>query len=179
MNKPRFTILQQEILRYLFMKSGMTFNARSLAKPLKVSPTAISKSLKGLEGEGLIIVTKDRESKRLSIELDKNNPKVFMLKRVENLRFIYDSGIVEYLSDNFPEATIVLFGSYSFGEDTITSDIDIAIIGSKERGVNLAKFDKIFERQISIYFCKNLDEVNKNLRENIVSGIVLKGGIQL
>ncbi len=179
MYKLEFTTLQQEILSYLFIKSGMSFNARGLARPLQVSPTGISKSLKKLESEGLIKVTKDKESKRLSIELNKNNPKVFLLKRVDNLKLIYDSGIVEHLSENFPEATIVLFGSYSFGEDTINSDIDIAIIGSKEKEINLMKFDKFLERSVSLYFCESLSEINENLRESIINGIVLKGGIHL
>ena len=101
------------------------------------------------------------------------------MKRAENLRLIYESGIVEYLSENFPAATIILFGSYSFGEDTEYSDIDIAVIESKEKEVDLTKFDTLLERTIFLHFFGSLKDVDKNLKENIINGIVLKGGIGL
>lgn len=46
--------------------------------------------------------------------------------------------------------TVILFGSYSRGDDTINSDIDIAIIGAKERTIKLTKYEKILERKIVI-----------------------------
>ena len=177
--KVKFTILQQEILRFLFIKSGMSFNERGLSRHLKVSPTAVSNSLKGLEKESLIIVKKDKESKRLSIEINKNNYKVFNLKRTENLKLVYESGLIELLTDIFPESTIILFGSYSSGEDTINSDIDIAIVGSKEKDINTTKFNKMLERPVSLNFYEDFKNIDKPLRENICNGIVLKGAIQL
>ena len=179
MYKLKFTILQQGILRFLFIKSGMSFTERALAKQLKVSPTAVSNSLPLLEKEGLAKVTKDRETGRLSISLNKENPKTFFFKRVENLRTIYESGLLEYLSEKFPGSTIILFGSYSFGEDTADSDIDIAVIGVKRKDVDTEKFEKLLERRVSLNFYDNLNEINRNLRENILNGIVLNGGIKL
>ena len=179
MYKLNFTILQQEVVRFLFVKSGSSFTERALAKHLKVSPTAVSNSLKTLENEGLIKVNKDKESGRLSISLNRENPKVFFLKRVENLRAIYESGLSEYLSEKFPGATIILFGSYSFGEDTADSDIDIAIIGTKRKDMDFEKFNKLLERQVSLNFYDAINDINKNLRENILNGIVLNGGIKL
>ena len=175
----KFTVLQQEILRFLFVKSGMSFTARALALALNVSPTAIAKSLKGLAKEGLVKVEKDRDSGRLSIQLNKDNPLVFSLKRAENLRFIYESGLAEFLGDAFPGSAIVLFGSYSFGEDTVTSDIDIAVIGSREKEVGLGRFSKLLEREVRLNFYESLGSINKNLKESIVNGIVLKGAIRL
>ena len=177
--KLNFTVLQQEILRFLFIKSGMSFNERGLANHLDVSPTAVSNSLEKLEKENLILVKKDKESKRLSIELNKDNPKVYSLKRVENLRLIYESGLVEFLSDSFPGSSIILFGSYSTGEDNINSDIDIAVIGYKEKEQDTLKFHKLLERTISLNFYEDFKNIKKNLKDNICNGIVLKGAIQL
>ena len=178
--KLKFTILQQEILRFLFIRSGMSFNERGLAKSLDVSPTAISNSLEKLEKEGWIVVIKDKESKRLSIELNKNNHKIFQFKRTENLKMIYECGIVWYLSERFPGTTIVLFGSYSTGEDTfLNSDIDLAIIGSKEKKINTTLWEVKLERPISLNFYEDFKSINKHLKENICNGIVLKGAIQL
>ena len=49
--KPKFTILQKEILRYLLVKAGMTFNARGLARPLNRTQAGIVKALPKLEKE--------------------------------------------------------------------------------------------------------------------------------
>lgn len=179
MYKLKFTILQQEMLRFLFVKSGASFTERALAKQIKVSPTAVSNSLPLLEKEGLIKVTKDKESGRLSISLNKENTKTFFFKRVENLRAIYESGLSEYLSEKFQGSAIVLFGSYSFGEDSADSDIDIAVVRSKGKEVDIEKFEKLLERRISLNFYDDLNKINKNLRENIFNGIVLSGGIKL
>ena len=85
----------------------------------------------------------------------------------------------EFLQENLPGCTIILFGSYGRGEDTIKSDIDIAIIGSKKKEVNLIGFEKILERAIFLHFYDSLKQINKNLKESIHNGIVLVGGIEL
>jgi len=182
--KPKFTGLQESILRYLFVKAGRTFTARALSLGLHVSQTAIAKALKGLVKEYLILVEKDKETKRLSIHLNRDNPLVFNLKRVDNLKLIYETGLAKFLYDSLPGTTIILFGSYSYGEDTwITdetrSDIDIAVIGSKERDLNLYDFEKILERQIIINFYADFTSIHKNLRANLFNGIVIKGSVHL
>jgi len=57
--KLSFTKLQNEIFRLLCIKTGIILNKRRIAKMLKVSPTAIAKSLPTLEKKGLIKAEKD------------------------------------------------------------------------------------------------------------------------
>ncbi|MBI2176673.1 nucleotidyltransferase domain-containing protein [Candidatus Woesearchaeota archaeon] len=177
--KLKFTKLQQAVLNGLFARPEMAFTGRALANALSVSPTAIAKSLKGLEKEGLVKVEKDRDSGRLAIKLNRDNPWVFHLKRAENLKAVYESGLADYLGDSFPGAAIVLFGSYSFGEDTSTSDVDMAVIGSKEKALELERFSKLLQREIRLNFYESLAAITKNLKESIINGIVLKGAMRL
>jgi len=179
MYKLGLTILQQEILRFFFIKSGMSFNARGLARHLGVSQPAISKALPLLEKKGFIKVEKDKESKRLSIELNRDNPLVIGLKRAENLKMIYESGLAEFLEGKFPSCIIVLFGSYSYGEDIVRSDIDIAVIGAKQKELDLENFDKILEKEVRVNTYGHFKDINKNLKSNIFNGIVLIGRINL
>ena len=176
--KEKFTSLQRSIIKFLFLEPENSINQRQLAKKIKVSPTAISKSLSKLIKENLILVKKD-ESKRLIIELNRNNDETFHLKRVENLRAIYESGLLPFLSENFPLATIILFGSYSLGEDVSKSDIDIAIIGYKEKKLNLKNLEGWIKRKISLQFYPDLKKIETNLKSNILNGITLKGGIEI
>ena len=179
MDKPKFTLLQEEILRFLYSHADKEFNKRNLAKMLRVSSTAIAKSLKKLVSENFIIKSKNTSTKIISIKLNRDNPKTIQLKRADNLKNIYLSGLFDYLDSNFLKSTIILFGSYSFGYDTSTSDIDIAIIGKKEKKLEVENFEKLLGKKINIQFYSNLREIGKELRENLCNGIILQGGIEL
>jgi|SRR3989344_317432 len=177
--KLKLTSLQQRILRLLFIKAGNSLNQRNISKILNVTPPAVMKAIPGLEKENLVKLSQDKESKRWSIELNRDNVKVMQFKRTDNLSQIYESDLFKFLEIEFAGATIILFGSYSRGEDIIGSDIDIAIIGRKDKKIDLKEYEKILEREININFYPSLKEIHKNLKENILNGIILAGGIEL
>ena len=177
--KQKLTVLQQEILRLLFVKSGESLNQRKIAQVLKVSPPAVMKALPKLEEENLTKMEQDKESKRWSITLNRDSHKAIQLKRADNIKQIYESGLADFLQEEFAGSAIILFGSYSRGEDVHDSDVDIAVIGRKEKKVDLTEFNKILERTIFINFYSSFGEIHKNLKENILNGIILFGGIEL
>ena len=175
--KLKLTNLQQEILRLLFLKAGTQLNQRQIANLLNVSAPAVLKALPGLEK--YLKLHQDKESKRWSIELDRSNHRVMQLKRADNLLQFYESGLADFLEKEFAGATIVLFGSYSRGDDTNKSDIDLAIIGRKEKDLDLDKFNALLERTIHINFYQSWTKVHKNLKENLCNGIIIVGGVEL
>ncbi|MEK6757786.1 MAG: nucleotidyltransferase domain-containing protein [Nanoarchaeota archaeon] len=177
--KLRLTGLQQDILNIFFLHPEQIFNGRTLSRKLNVSQPAISKAIKNLIKENLIVVDKDKETNRLSIKLNRDNKKIFGMKRVENLKLVYESGLSEFLEEKFPGCTIILFGSYSRGEDITESDIDIAIVGTKEKLMNLVKFEKILEREIILNFYSSFNAIHKNLKDSILNGILLSGSVDL
>ncbi|MEK6949840.1 MAG: nucleotidyltransferase domain-containing protein [Nanoarchaeota archaeon] len=177
--KLKLTNLQQEILRLLFIKAGASLNQRGIARMLGVTPPAVMKALPRLEKESFIKLSQDKESKRWSIELNRDNHKVMQLKRADNLKQIYESGLADFLEKEFAGGTIILFGSYSRGEDIAASDIDIVVIGRKEKQVDLTNFDKPLERAIHINFYESFGKIHKHLKENLCNGIVLAGGVEL
>lgn len=175
MYKLKHARLQNEIFRFLCIKAGISLNHRRIARPLKVSPTAVAKALKGLVAEGLVKAEKSQTMNLVSVELNRDNPKAIEMKRVENLKMIYESGLAEYLSEKLPGCVIIFFGSYSLGEDTKNSDIDIAVIGSKEKNIDIMRFSSLLERVVFLHFYEDLKGINKNLRSNILRGITLAG----
>ena len=180
MSKLRLTLLQQDILRHLFIKSGTTLTARAIAVALSVSQPAVSKALPGLEKNDLIVVTKDRETKRLAIGINRDDPQVIGLKRVDNLKQIHESGLARFLYDNLKGATVILFGSYAHGEDTVTSDVDIAVVGLHvTMELDLSKFEKEIGRKIVPNFYDSFKKIDRPLLNNILNGIVLKGAVEL
>ncbi len=178
--KPKLTNLQKGILNFLFENPAKEFNIIRLASYLDVSQPAIKKAISLLQEKEFIKIKKDKVSKRYSIRLNRENSKIFELKRVENLKQIYETGLSYFLFNEFPGATIILFGSYSYGEDTGDSDIDIAIIGTNEKEINLSEYEKKLNREIILNFYKSLKEIkDTHLKNNILNGIVLSGGIGL
>ncbi len=177
--KLKLTNLQQEILRLLFIKAGASLNQRGIARILEVSQPAVMKAIPKLEKEGMIKVEQDTESKRWSIEMNRDNHKAMQLKRVDNLKQIYESGLADFLENELAGAAIILFGSYARGEDTDQSDMDIAVIGRKEKQVNVASFHKMLERPIHLSFYDSFEKMHKDIKDNICSGIVLAGSVDL
>ena len=177
--KLKFTALQLEIFRLLCVKSGERLSQREIAKLLKVSPTAIANSIPALEKSSLALKEKQKNMNLILITLNRDSKRAVQLKRTQNLSSIYGSGLSEFLEEELPGATIILFGSYSRGDDTTKSDIDIAVIGRKEKEMRLDNFEKALERKIIINFYPSLKEVHKELRENLCNGIILSGGIEL
>jgi len=175
----KLTNLQQKILRLLFVKAGISLNALNIAKTLSVSQPAVMKAIPFLEKKNLIKIKQDKESRRWDIQLNRDNHKVMDLKRVDNLKLIYESGLADFLEGEFAGATIVLFGSYSRGDDNFRSDIDFAVIGVKDKFFNLEKYEKIFGKKININFYNSFKKIHKNLKENIFNGIILYGGVEL
>ena len=176
--KLELTVLELEILRLLFVKVGKSVNQRKISRLLDVSPPAVKKALVKLEEKNYVIVEKDEDTKILSISLNRDNYDLVFLKRADNLRLIYESGLFKFLERQFPGKTIILFGSYSKGEDTIYSDLDIAIIGGKSRIADLSEYEKVLERVINLNFYENFNKIHINLKENLFNGIVLAGGIE-
>ncbi len=179
MNKhtKKFTKTEKEILDFLFKYPTASFRGRALAVKIKRPVSGVIKSARSLESQNLVKISKDFT---LSIRLNRDNKETFILKRINNLKSLYQSGLVYYLSDKFPGSTIIIFGSYSYGEDTEESDIDIAIIGYSEKHLDeLARYSDKLKREVQLHFFKDIKSVHKNLKENIVNGIVLEGTIKL
>ncbi len=186
MYKLKFTRLQNEIFRLLCVRAGSSLNQREMSKILKVSPTAIAKALSLLEKQGFVEIKSVGAINFNNVGLNRNNDKILGFKRVENLKMIYESEIVKFLEEHFPSSAIILFGSYSRGDDVWTddfeghiSDIDIAIIGAREKEIDLKKFEKLLERKIIINFYSSFKDIHKNLKDNILNGIILSGSVDL
>ena len=111
--------------------SKLDFHLRELSRITKLSmPTIISTTDK-LAKEHLII--KFKGMVMTIVQAYRDNEKFTRYKLLHNLKKIYESEIIEFLSEKYhhPKA-IILFGSFSRGEDIERSDIDIAILIKKK-----------------------------------------------
>ncbi|MEK6875439.1 MAG: nucleotidyltransferase domain-containing protein [Nanoarchaeota archaeon] len=172
-----WTRLQSEIFSLLCLRAGEKLSQREIAKILNVSPTAVANSIKKLKEDNLIKIEKTKTINFISLNRDEQ--KAIELKRAENLKNIYLSGLSDFIEKEFGGGTIILFGSYSNGSDTNTSDIDIAIIGRKDKLIDLEKYEKMLNRRININFYNSFKAIHKYLKNNILNGILIHGGVEL
>lgn len=177
MYKLKWTILGHEIFSLLCIRAGEELSQREIAKILNVSPTAVSNSTRKLKDSNLIKVEKTKTINFVSFNRDER--RAIELKRVENLKNIYTSGLSAYLEKELAGATVILFGSYSKGEDTNTSDMDIAVVERKDKMLELEKYEKILNRRININFYDSWKSIHKHLKNNILNGILLHGSVEL
>ena len=175
--KLKWTTLQAEIFQLLCVRAGKKLSQREIALELKVSPTAVGNSLFLLLKSNLVAAEKMKTINFIS--LNRDEPKVLGLKRAENLKQIYLSGLLTYFVDELAGGTIVVFGSYARGEDIFSSDIDIAVIGRKSKVLSLEKFEKVLQRKIHVQFFPSWATIDSHVRNNILNGIVLEGSVSV
>jgi predicted nucleotidyltransferase len=93
---------------------------------------------------------------------------------------LFSSGLIAFLVERLSNPTIVVFGSYSRGEDIEKSDIDFYIETPSKKKINLNKFEKALQRKIQFFIYNNIQNVeNKELANNIVNGITLNGFVEV
>lgn len=161
-----------KVMRFVFEKPEKWVHIRNIAKSLNISPNTARAALDSLFKEKIIEKRKIGNLIQARANLESEDYKTD--KKIENLRSIYKSGIVDYLYDYYSPQAIVLFGSYSRGEDTSESDVDIGIITSEKKRPELMRFEKKIGRKISLsLFARN--GVSDEFFTNIMNGIVLKG----
>ena len=139
---------KNKIIEILFKYPEKEFSLSDLAREAGVAKANIGNILNEFQEAGLITI--EKLSKIWRIKSNQTNWLFIRSKIVNNLGFVYKSGLVEFLIEHFknPKA-ILLFGSFRKGEDLSNSDIDIAIesneikdyqtIGLRE----LVEFEKI------------------------------------
>ncbi len=167
------------ILEIFFSEPGKEFHVRQISKLLKKSPTTISKHLKKLEKEKILI--SERKLNHLIFKADESNEKFKRLRINYNINLLYESGLIGYLAQEFnhPEA-IILFGSFSKAENIKNSDIDIFVLSLLKKEINLKKFEEKLGHKIQIFVHskKEIEKMkikNTELLNNIINGKILYG----
>src|SRR3989344_484104 len=156
----------QRMLRVLFWFPDLEFSLSELAKESGVSKSTASRLLNYLKATDIVTVID--KGIVLRIKANTENREFIKRKIAFNLSSLYHSGLIESLNENLghPKA-VILIGSFLKGEDTSTSDIDIAVETEKEanmESINLSgieEYEKYFGgRKISIHFFnrKNVDK---------------------
>lgn len=163
-----------KLLEIFFDKPTREFHIRELSRITKISPPTVLLAVKMLEKQGMLATYRKGNMK---IVKTFSSVQFHRAKRVRNIQKIYESGIIDYLTQEYENPkTIILFGSFSRGDDVETSDIDMAVITNMHKEPDLKFFEKKLGRKISIHEL-DVRKISKEFYNNLVNGIVMEGAI--
>lgn len=170
-------------MKFFIEEPEKEFYVREIARKLEKSPTTISKYLKDYEKDGVLI--SEKKFNHLLFKANLQSGEFKQIKLSYNLKILKSSGIIEYLSKEFnnPEA-IVLFGSFVKGENIKKSDIDLLIITSLKKELNLEKFENKLGYKVQLFTASRkeiteMKEKNKELLNSWINGITLYGYLEV
>ena len=170
--------IKQKIKNYFFENPTKKLRVRHIERIVNVPLPSAIKYVKELKKEEIL-----KESEISGVKFysaDRNSTNFLIEKRLFNVKSIHDSGLIEQIIKQDKNPLIILFGSYSLGEDLEESDIDLYIEGNGKGGLKLDKFEKILNRKIQIFTFKSIKNIqNKDLANNIINGIVLNGYLEV
>ncbi len=173
----------QRILDILYTYPEKEFSLSDLAKNAGVAKPHAGRILINLQNIEFVEVIK--LSKIWRIKANQQNKNFIKSKIIHNLNFIYNSGIIDVLNQEYKNPrSIILFGSFRSGEDLSNSDIDIAIETEDiteyqtVRQKSLIEFEKIIHKKIQLHLF-NKKNVDINVFNNIANGVVLLGFLEV
>ena len=170
--------IKERIKEYFFLNPTAKMRVRQLERMLKLPLPSVIRYCKELQKEGLL--KKENISGIFAYSADRTLQSYLLEKRLFNIRLIFESGLIGYLTREYANPTIVLFGSYQRGEDIEASDIDLYIETPKKQNFSLEGFEKTLHRKIQVFNYTNIKKIpNPHLANNIINGITLNGFLRV
>ena len=169
--------IKERIKEHFFMNPTKKMRVRQIERELKLPLPSVIRYCKELEKEE--ILKKETISGVSTYSANRSSKKFLIAKRLFNIKSIFESGLADYMIKEYFNPVIVLFGSYSKGEDTEESDIDLYVETPKKHEFNLQKFEKILSRRIQIFNYRNVKDIpNHHLSNNIINGITINNFLE-
>jgi len=170
--------IKNKIKEYFLKNPTVKLRVRQIERAIKVPLPSVIRYTKELVNEEILKIqevsdvrffTASRTSKEYLIE-----------KRLFNIKQLYDSGLIDYLVNFYSNPLIIVFGSFSKGEDVESSDIDIYIETPSKKKVNLEEFEERLNKKIQLFVYSNIKKIpNPMLANNLLNGINLNGSVEV
>ena len=167
----------KQVLEYFFKHPTEEIHVRGIEKKIDMPYSSVRKALVELGEKELL--SKREESKMTFFKARRENEEFQEMKRIFNLRKIFESGLADELEREYRPDAVVLFGSFLMGNDREESDIDIAVVNGREISIELGPFEDEFNREIQIVEVKNPKEEDVEFKNTLANGFVLTGQLEV
>ncbi len=150
-----------------------------ISRSIRLAHTSVKKNLDKLVKIGLLIESVEQKGgRKFPLYLANLENKAFKrYKLIYNISSVLQSKLIEFIEEKLMPKSIVLFGSYQRGEDIEKSDIDLFVECKKEE-LDTSSFEKKLGRKIELHYNDNFNSFSKELKNNIINGIVLSGFLE-
>ena len=165
-----------KILKIFLDNPTEEFRLRELSRMSKISPPSVMEYLRYLQEKGFLRRFSKRDIPFYKALRDNNE--FIVMKKISIIYELNFSGLVDFLWEELSPDAIILYGSYAKGESVEDSDVDIFVIG-KEKDINLTKFEKKLNKKVHLMFEDNVNKISKELKNNLINGIVLRGYLKV
>ena len=164
---------QFKVIEVFFKEPTAIHFIREISKKIKIAPTSVRLNIKNLLKEGLII--KKKSNPFDGYIGNRENDRFLFCKRAYNLYNLYE--LKEKIINLLHPKAIILFGSYAIGEDIESSDIDLIILSKIRKDIDFSTIEKDVQRKINIMIIENLNKLDENIKNKVINGVILYGGI--
>ena len=173
------TLFKNNIFRILelFIEfPAKDFSVRGISRELSISHATVLKYIDNLHKLGLI--RKKEETLYPTFYANTENSKYKWYKKNHIIFKITESGLIDFIQKQTLPSSIILFGSGAKATFTEKSDIDI-FVEAKDSKLDISKFEKRLKRKINLLYESNINNLSKELRNNITNGVILYGFIKV
>ena len=168
--------IKRTIREHFLIHPTSKLRVREIERTLHIPLPSVIRYCKELEEEGILSTAVTGSVRFYTAS---RNETYRLEKKFFNIKRLYASGLIECLKQELSNPAIIVFGSYAKGEDIENSDIDLYIETSAKKQIGLAKFKKMLQRDIQVFSYRTLKDVQPNLANNIVNGVILNGFIEV
>jgi predicted nucleotidyltransferase len=157
------------------------FTVRWISRQIDLSPPSVKLHLDELSkpgSDGSALVTKMGGRIYPAYWPNRRNSTFRFFKKMDMLFRLEECGLLDFLESKCSPDAIVLFGSAAKGEDVMGSDIDL-FVHSPEKSLELKRYESALKRKISLHFSPDLGKLPKELKNNVINGIILKGYLKV
>lgn len=152
------------------------FSVRGLARELKISHATILNHINDLQKLNLI---KKKEATLYPTYFANTESQKYKFYKKNWLIFkLVETRVIEHIQKDALPSSIILFGSGAKATFTEKSDIDI-FVESNEAKLDLTKYEKKLNHKINLLFEQNINNLSKELRNNVINGVILYGFIKI
>ena len=161
--------IREKLTEAIFENPEKSFTIREFASITKIPKSTIQRYVIALQKEHVM----DKENKFIITNYTKFKKASHLIDK------LFASGIIDYLEAKLLPSVIIVFGSVRKGEYNKDSDIDIFIETTKGNIIDISKFEKKLKHKIQLFKESDINNLPKELFNNIVNGIKLSGYLRI
>ena len=174
------TIMKEKIKTLFFNETLKRWHFEELVKETGISRERVNYFLKELLEEGFIKKVKQK-GKMPYYLANRESIKFRNEKRLYGLSILSKSGLFEHISKLKKIKTAILFGSFSRGDWSKSSDIDLFIYGD-DKDFAEGEFEIKLDKEIQTFSYKDPKKIKKELDSklipNIIKGFYIKESLE-